>query len=130
MKKALLSLIVVLFISGISVSAQGGFQRRTPEESTKLVMTKLDSAFKFDDAMKKQVNDIFFSFYESRAKIMEDAMSSGSREGIREKIQPLNEDRDAKLKTALGDEKYKTWKEKIEPAMMQPRGGRGQGGGF
>jgi hypothetical protein len=40
---------------------------------------------------------------------------------MNDKMKPIMDDRDAKLKALLGDDNYKTWKEQIEPAMMPQR---------
>ena len=57
-------------------------------------------------------------------------MSSGGGQpdfqAMREKMQPINDARDAKLKPLLGDDNYKIWKEQIEPTMRGNRGGGGR----
>jgi hypothetical protein len=52
-------------------------------------------------------------------------MDSGNQDfaAMREKMQPINDARDAKLKPVLGDENYKIWKEQIEPTMRRGGGG-------
>jgi hypothetical protein len=44
------------------------------------------------------------------------------RAAMQEKMKPQLEALDAKLKPILGDDKFKTWKEQIEPTL------RGRGG--
>lgn len=127
MKMSVLFLACVFAITGITANAQGGFQMPTPEERTMQAMFKLDSAFKFEEVKKKEVYDILFAFFEARSKIISDMVGSGNGEGMREKIQPLMDQRDEKLKTVLGDENFAIWKKKIEPTLL--RRGRGPGGG-
>ena len=43
------------------------------------------------------------------------------RQAMREKMQPLTEDRNQKLKAAMGDNDFKIWKEQIEPSMRPKR---------
>jgi hypothetical protein len=43
---------------------------------------------------------------------------------MRDKVQPYMDARDKELKTILGDDNFKKWKDEIEPAM-RPRGGPG-----
>ena len=53
------------------------------------------------------------------------ASGGGDRDAMRaamqEKMKPQQEALDAKLKTILGDEKFKIWKEQVEPTLR--RGG-------
>ena len=124
MKKTIIALSVLLLTGTISSFAQGGFQMPTPEERLKRVHFKLDSAFKLDAAKMTQVDTIFLNSYKEQDKMREEFMSSGNQDfqAMREKMQPINDARDAKLKPLLGDDNYKIWKEGIEPTL------RGRGG--
>jgi hypothetical protein len=115
------------------LQAQGGgggnFQRRTVEERVKTVHQKMDSAFKLDAAKLTQVDSAFATFYRATDKIREDAMASGDRQGMRDKMQPVADARDKQLLSILGDANYKKFKDEVEPSMMRrPGGGGGQGG--
>ena len=128
MKKSI-TLFVILF-TGISITsmAQGGFQRLTAEERTKRAHDKIDSAFKLDATVMAKVDAAFTDYYKGQDKIREEMAGGGGApdfQAMREKMQPLGEALDKKLNEALGDEKFKIWKEQIEPTM---RGGRGGGG--
>lgn len=133
MKRKIAILILFLFTGFAFVNAQGGGgggQRRTVEERVKMVHQKIDSAFKPEATNMAEVDSIFANYYRAQDKLREEMMSGGGQpdfQAMREKSQPLMDDRDAKLKAALGDDKYKIWKEQIEPTMRRPGGG-GRGG--
>ena len=129
MKKTIIALAVLLFAGTASSFAQGGgFQMPSPEERVKRVHTKADSAFKLDETKMKEMEAAYLEYYKAQDKVREDLMASnggnfqGMREQMQEKMKPHTEALDAKLKTILGDDKFKTWKEQIEPTL------RGRGG--
>ena len=130
MKKSIFILSLLLLAGSVTVMAQGGGgQRRTVAERVQRVHDKIDSAFHLDAAKQAQVDSAFATFYRGQDKLREEAMAGGGQpdfQAMREKSQPLMEARDAQLKTILGDDKFKIYKEGIEPTM---RGGRGGGGG-
>jgi hypothetical protein len=131
MKKTIIALAVVM-LAGIAPSfAQGGggggFQMPTPEERVKRVHFKADSAFKLDEAKMKEMDAAYLDYYKAQDKVREEAMASagGDRDAMRaamqEKMKPFMEALDAKVKPILGDDKFKIWKEQIEPTLR--RGG-------
>jgi len=127
MKKSIIISMLLMMVGSMSIMAQGGgFQQRTPEERLKTVHAKIDSAFKLDAAKMAMVDSIFISSYRESDKMRKDFTDSGNQDfaAMREKMQPINDARDAKLKPVLGDENYKIWKEQIEPTMRRG-GGRG-----
>jgi hypothetical protein len=125
MKKKLLLLTAIVFAGTMFVNAQGGgFQRRTVEERVLAVHQKMDSAFKFDAAKQAKIDSVFASFYRSTDKAREDLMAGGGdRSAMREKMQPYMDARDKDLQGLLGDDKFKIWKEAIEPSMRRGPGG-------
>ena len=132
MKKQIVVAAVAALFSITAVNAQGGFQRRTPEENVKIVHEKMDSAFKLDAAKQKQVDDIFLAFYQDSNKKMEEMRAGGGqfdRDAWQAARQKLTDERDAKLKGILTEAQLKTWKEQIEPSMRPQRGNRGGGNG-
>lgn len=130
MKKSIFILSLLFLAGSVTVMAQGGGgQRRTVAERVERVHVKIDSAFHLEAAKQAQVDSAFATFYRAQDKLREEAMAGGGQpdfQAMREKSQPLMEARDAQLKTILGDDKFKIYKEGIEPTM---RGGRGGGGG-
>jgi len=130
MKKTIVALAVILLAGTASAFAQGGggFQMPTPEERVKRVHAKADSAFKLDEAKMKEMEAAYLDFYKAQDKVREDLMASnggnfqGMREQMQEKMKPHQEALDAKVKPILGDDKFKIWKDQIEPTL------RGRGG--
>lgn len=132
MKKQLVLMFVAVLFSISMVSAQGGnnFPRRTPEERVKAVMDKL-ADFKLDKAKSDQTDSVFINYYRAQQKMREDMMASGAmpdRDVMREKMQKLSDERDARLKTLFTDDQYKKWKDEIEPSL-RPQRPNGQGKG-
>ena len=129
MKKILLAAIVLL-IGSVAAQAQGGgggFQRRTVEERVKTIHDKMDSAFKPAADKLKEIDDVVTVYYKAQDKLREEMMSGGERpdpQVMREKMQPLTDERDGKLKKILSEEQYKKWKEEIQPSMRPQRGPR------
>ena len=119
------------FAVAVTVSAQGGgggFQRRTVEERVATIHAKMDSAFKLEASKLAEVDAIFTTFYKDSDKAREEMMSTGerpSREAMAEKMAPLTEAREKKLKAALPEAQYEIWKKQIEPGMRPQRPGGG-----
>ena len=128
MKKTIIALAVVMLTGSASTFAQGGFQMPPPEERVKRVHFKADSAFKLDEAKMKEMDAAYLDYYKAQDKVREEAMANagGDRDAMRaamqEKMKPFMETLDAKVKPILGDDKFKIWKEQIEPTL------RGRGG--
>jgi protein CpxP len=123
MKRKGLMFLTIMFAAIITSNAQ--FRQRTVEERVASVHTKIDSAFKLDATKMANVDSIFANFYRSQDKLREDMMNGGDRLAMREKMRPMMEDRDNKLKAVLGDDNFKVWKEQIEPSMRPQRRGGG-----
>jgi hypothetical protein len=127
MKKTIVALAVILLAGTGSTFAQGGggggFQMPTPEERVKRVHAKADSAFKLDEAKMKEMEAAYLDYYKAQEKVREEVMASagGDRDAMRaamqEKMKPQQEALDTKLKPILGDDKFKIWKEQIEPTL-------------
>ena len=128
MKTKITWMIVFLVFGAIAANAQGGFQRRTVEERVQIIQQKLDSAFKLDKAKLAEADSVFAGFYRSTDKMRDEMMSGGGQpdfQAIREKMQPLIDERDKKLQGILTQDQFKTWKDQIEPSLRPRR----QGGG-
>ena len=127
MKKSIF-VIAILLAGSISIMAQGGGPRRTVEERLTRINEKMDSAFKLAPAKLVQVDSVFATWYRASDKVRDEAMASGDRAGMREKMQPFTDARDKDLKPLLGDDNFKKWKDEIEPSMRRGGPGGGQGG--
>lgn len=124
MKKSIFILSILLLAGSVTVMAQGGPPRRTVAERVERAHQKIDSAFKLEPAKQAQVDSVFANFYRGTDKLRDEALAGGGQpdfQAMREKQQPLIDARDKELKAILGDDKFKIFKEGIEPTM---RGGR------
>jgi hypothetical protein len=124
-----ITLMISSFVLLAAISnAQGGFQRRTVEERVQIAQQKFDSAFKLDKAKLSETDSVFANYYRAQDKVREDMMSGGGQpdfHAMREKMQPLMDDRDKKLQGILTADQYKTWKDEIEPSLRPRRPNNG-----
>ena len=129
MKKQIVLIAVAAIATIGTVSAQGGFQRRTVEERVKTIHEKMDSAFKPDAAKLTSIDTLFTSFYKAQDAYRDEMMNSGNtdRDAMRAKMTEMGAARDEKLKQFLTEEQMKIWKETIEPSMRPQRGQRPAG---
>ncbi len=127
--KSKITLMISSFVLLAAIAnAQGGFQRRTVEERVQIAQQKLDSAFNLDKAKLTETDTVFANYYRAQDKVREDIMSGGSQpdfHAMREKMQPLMDDRDKKLQSILTADQYKTWKDAIEPSLRPRRQNNG-----
>jgi hypothetical protein len=125
--KVVLTISFFLF-GAIAVNAQGGFQRRTVEERVQIIQQKLDSAFKLDKTKLADADSAFANYYRATDKMRDEMMGGGGQpdfQAMREKMQPLMDERDKKLQGILTTDQFKTWKEQIEPSLRPRRQGSG-----
>lgn len=128
--KTKLPLIISFMLLAAIGYAQGGFQRRTVEERVQAVQQKFDSAFKLDKTKLADADSVFANYYRGTDKIREEMRSGGGQpdfQAMREKMQPLMDERDSKLKGILTEDQFKIWKDSIEPSMRPRRQGGGGG---
>jgi hypothetical protein len=127
--KLKITLMISSFVLLAAVaSAQGGFQRRTVEERVQMARQKFDSAFKLDKAKLADADSVFANYYRAQDKLREEMTSAGAHpdfQAMREKMQPLMDDRDKKLQGILTADQYKTWKDAIEPSLRPRRQNNG-----
>lgn len=130
MKKTIF-LLLAITVTALSVHAQGGGMRRTPEERTKMVMDKL-ADWKLEKSKSDQADSAFITFYRSQQKMMQDMRAAGGtpdRDKMMADSKKLADERDEKLKTIFTADQFKKWKDEIEPSMRPQRGGGGGGNG-
>jgi len=130
MKTKITWMISFLVFGAIAANAQGGYQRRTVEERVQIVQQKLDSAFKLDKAKLAEADSVFANFYRATDKLRDEMMSGGGQpdfQAMREKVQPMIDERDKKLQGILTQDQFKTWKDQIEPSLRPRRQGGGGG---
>jgi periplasmic protein CpxP/Spy len=130
MKKSIF-ILALLFAGSVTVMAQGGGNRPrlTVEERVQRMHHAVDSAFKLEASRLAQSDSAFAKYYRAQDKLREEMRAGGGQpdfQAMREKMQPLMDERDKELKVIYGDDLYKKWKEELEPAL-RPRGGPGGG---
>ena len=77
MKKTIVAFVVIMLTGTISSFAQGGGQRSTPEERVQRAHSKIDSAFKLNEAKLKQVDALFLDYYQKQEKVREEVRANG-----------------------------------------------------
>jgi len=128
MKKTIVAFTALMLAGTVSSFAQGGgdgFQRTTPEERVQRAHFKIDSAFKLDETKLKQVDALYLDYYQKQDKMREEMRADGGGGGfqaMQEKMQPVTDELDGKLKPILGNDNFKIWKEQVEPTLRR-RGG-------
>ena len=128
MKTKVTIMISSFILFAVIASAQGGFQHRTVEERVQIVEQKFDSAFKLDKPNLADVDSVFANYYRAQDKLREEMMSGGGQpdyQAMREKMQPLMDERDKKLQAIVTADQFKTWKEAIEPSLRPRRQNNG-----
>jgi hypothetical protein len=129
MKKIVFILVAFIAVAA-TASAQGGFNRRTPEERAAAIHAKLDSAFKTDAGKLATLDTALIVLYKAQDKKREEFMSGGSmpdRETMMAEMKKYSDARDEMIKAILTEEQFAIWKEKIEPSM-RPQRPQGSGG--
>jgi protein CpxP len=114
---------VIMFAAVMVANAQGGMQRRSPEERTKRVVDTITTVLKLDLAQQSSAQTTFMDYYKESDKLRE-AVQAGTTPD-RSQFEKLTTDRDEKLRKFLSTEQFKKFKDNIEPAMRSRRQGRG-----
>jgi hypothetical protein len=128
MKTKITIMISSFILLAAVANAQGGFQHRTVEERVQIVQQKFDSAFKLDKPNLADVDSVFANYYRAQDKLREEMMSGSGQpdfQAMREKMQPLMDERDKKLQAIIAEDQFKTWKEAIEPSLRPRRQNNG-----
>ena len=133
MKKIVLS-VAAFFALALTMNAQPGGPRMTPEERAARIHFKLDSAFKLPAADLAKIDTALVALYKAQDAKRQELMSGGmpDRETFMAEMKKFTDAQDEILKAMLSEEQYTIWKEKIQPAMRPqrgPGGGGGPGGG-
>jgi hypothetical protein len=132
MKKLMMICGLILGIAGFANAQQQGGGRgqgrmmMKPEDRVK----QLDEKLKLSDDQKTKLTAVFTEQAESMKK-MRDEMQNGDRDAMREKMQKMRADNDAKVTAVLTEDQKKTYEawQKEQRAEMQKRMQGGQGGG-
>lgn len=115
-----------MFVGILTTQAQqGGGQRRTAEERSKMLVERLTDSVKLSAAQQTDVNGAYLEYYQGQDKLRE-GLAPGTRPEKAD-MDKLTQDRDAKLKIILKDEQFT--KLKAMEAAMRNRGGQRPPGG-
>ena len=121
MKSKIILLVTLMFAGVLSTQAQqGGGQRRTPEERTKMVVDRLTDSLKISAAQATDINAAYLDYYKAQDKLRE-GLAPGTRPDQAE-MTKLTDARDAKLKVILKEEQFT--KLKAMEASMRRGGGQ------
>lgn len=131
MKKLMMICALLFSVITYANAQQGGGQGRggmmmKPEDRVK----QLDEKLKLSDDQKAKLTTVFTEQADAMKKMREEAQG-GDREAMREKMQKMRADNDAKVNAVLTEDQkktYKTWQEE-QRAEMQKRMQDRQGGG-
>ena len=119
--KIKITLFAMLMLVGVlSTQAQGGGQRRTPEERTKMAVDRLVDSIKISTTQATDISPVYMDYYKAQDKLRE-GLAAGTRPDQAE-MAKLTEARDAKLKVILKEEQFV--KLKAMEASMRRGGGQ------
>lgn len=129
MKKILLMMTLVAGTSTFSM-AQGGGQQGTPEERAQrnLERIKTSASITFTPEQESKVKAILISQSKSQDSIMAAAGAGADRMAAFQKLAPIREANDVKIKALLTDEQKKAYTTYLEARRQRMQQG-GQGGG-
>ena len=129
MKKRLFVLLLFVMSATTFAVAQGGFQRRTPEERTAQIHQKLDSAFKLDAKVFVNLDSALNVLHRAQDKKMQELFSgspgSVDRETMMAEREKFDKAKDEIIKAVLTEDQYKIWKDQIAPTLRPRFGGGG-----
>ena len=120
MKKFLLICCFLVGITAVS-RAQGGGQRRTPEEQAKQLQTQL----KLTDDQTTKITTIFQAQATKRDSIR--TAANGDRQAMMQAMMPLMQDTNSKIKAILTPDQATAYDKIVQERMQRMRNGGGGG---
>jgi protein CpxP len=120
MKKFLLICCFLVGITAVS-RAQGGGQRRTPEEQAKQLQTQL----KLTDDQTTKITAIFQAQATKRDSIR--TAANGDRQAMMQGMMPLMQDTNNKIKAILTPDQATAYDKMVQERMERMRNGGGGG---
>lgn len=112
--KIKITLIAMLLFAGVVSTRAQGFQKRSPEERTQMLVNRLSDSLKLSDAQKTDVSAAYLDYFKGQDKLRE-SLQPGQRPEQAD-MDKLSDIRDAKLKIILKEEQYARLKS-MEAAM-------------
>ena len=125
MKSSIKVFAAILFFFAVctAVNAQrGGGQPPSPEDMAARQTDQMTKKLNLDEAQTAKVKEINLTYAKKMLETREN--NRGDRQAMREAITPIQEEKNAELKTILTEEQYKSYEE-----MLAKRGGRRGGQG-
>lgn len=121
MKKLAITLVALFLLVGNVVNAQQRVQR-TPEERAKLQTEAMQKGLALTDEQTKKVLDLNLLLAKKMDSLRATMTPGGDRTAMMEKMKPLNDLRDAKLKEILTKEQAEKYEaNKAEYSGRRPR---------
>ncbi len=120
MKKFLLVCCFLIGITAVS-RAQGGGQRRTPEEQAKQLQTQL----KLNDDQTTKITAILQAQTTKRDSVR--TAANGDRQAMMQGMMPIMQDTNSKIKTVLTQDQATAYDKIVQERMERMRNGGGGG---
>lgn len=126
MKKLGFLLIVMLFVSSVSMAQdRGGMRNMSPEERAKQQTAQLKELLGLNQDQEKKVYDLNIESSKKMQKMREEMGGGGFSDDMRQKMTQIREDENKAMKKILTAEQYT----KYEKYLEERRSRRGGGGG-
>lgn len=126
MKKAGLLIIVVLFLSMISMAQNR--QNATPEEMAKSQTEQINKKCDLDKTQEKKVYEVSLKSGKEMAKLRDEMRNgNGDRDAMREKMGKIRDTQNKEMKKILSDEQYEKYEKYLEERRAEMRQRRGGG---
>lgn len=125
------SLFVLLLLLGIAPTMQASAQVSDSDAVKKMMAVQIDTLVLQLSLTAEQdapVREVLMAQSEQRLQLRESARKSNSRRGVRQRMEALQKDTDAKLKELLTDEQMATYKKIVEKRRDSRRGPRSRPG--
>lgn len=126
-----LRFVSVLVLSMVMTTAFGqqrgqgqGMRNMDPEESAKQQVKVLTDIVKIDKKEEAKIKEIFLNSSKERTKQMEEMRNSGSREGMRDKMDEMKKKEDEAIKKVLGEKRMAKYTKAIEKRREQRGNGQ------
>lgn len=119
--KGLGLLLFSLIVSNASGQQRQGMRNADPEEQAKQQVEQMKEIIDLkDDKEEKAVKEVFVKYNKERQKLFS-SMQQGDRGSNRAKMQKVIEKQNEELKEVLGEERFKTYDEKMQELRQNRR---------
>jgi len=125
-----LRFVSVLLLSMVMTTAFGqrgqgqGMRNQDPEESAKQQIKVLKEIVKIDKKEEAKIKELFVKNAKERTKSIQEMRNSGSRDGMREKMQEMRKKQDEALKKILGEKRMAKYTKEMEKRRAERGAGQ------